>query len=278
MKLILLIVVIFIETLVHQVSSQQTIYSCGGVVIEASTISYKLNEEIAHEERCVWTVRIRNAVSYSLNVHRVGSWSGREVTGACISIESDGTTGVHQYGVLDDKGTTQLRTPCHVLIITLYFMGGPQIGKGFSMTITPTFDSYKVSHDSQHYVINTNEGAFAHPPAGTATYSDNELSTFIFVPPGNLHDPNKITSLTFIKNSLEGESCFDHLLVFKLRYREGRDNAWSSKQLKDVDKICGDTPYITWAHDDLIMVIFRSDGSVNNAGFTLLYADLPFRV
>ncbi|CAL8136914.1 unnamed protein product [Orchesella dallaii] len=88
------------KTLVHHVLSQRTIYSCGGVVKESSIISHKLNEEIAHEEQCVWTVQIPNAVSYTLNVHRAGSNRGWEVTGACISIESDGTTGVHQNGVL----------------------------------------------------------------------------------------------------------------------------------------------------------------------------------
>ncbi|ODM89638.1 Procollagen C-endopeptidase enhancer 1 [Orchesella cincta] len=255
--------------------SQSTISTCGGVInTSGSTISYKLFDLISKNERCVWTVRVANAATYTLNVVRMGSWDGREVTGACISIDSEGKTEVYQYGILDSKGPKELRNPCHILVITLYSGEETSDGKGFSMRITATTGSSRVSSNSRQMVVNHEEGAIQHPPTGRSEYSDNEISTFIFIPPTNFYNSKRVTLVTFVMNSLEGTSCYDYVLVYKLRTKD-RDSSWEGSQSKDVDKICGDTSYKLWASDDVIMVIFRSDGSNSNAGFSILHADLP---
>ncbi|CAL8146262.1 unnamed protein product [Orchesella dallaii] len=246
---------------------------CRGTIGSSGTkISYKLHTYIGKNERCVWIVGINSAETYGLSVERVGSFGGREVTGACVS-KVNGEVEVIQYGILDNIGWNKLRTPCYILVITLFSGDNPGDSKGFSMTITAYYGSTPVSSESIKRVFHMNQLLISHPPNGQTNYKDNELSIYIFSTTPGPYNPRRANLVTYIRKKLEG-SCLDHLVVYKLRTTNSRSNAWTSNTTRGADKICEESPNKMWANDDMIMVIFKSDGSVTYDGFNLLHANV----
>ncbi|CAL8129992.1 unnamed protein product [Orchesella dallaii] len=245
--------------------------ACGGALNASTTvISYKPDTSLSPNERCVWTVRSPDAVTYSLEVLSFGlnpQPGELGMTASCITRDSITLSHVN----IVEAGTVTLSTACPILIITYYSGGNVLNSRGFVMLYTSTTGRSDISASSMQYVIIGEEGYVRYPSTTCTAYTDYEVSSFVFAPPENIHNPERKSLVTYSLNGLEGTTCRDSIRGFKFSPITG----WTHNQSIPGDYICGDTQFKSWAIDDMLMLIFRSDISQGFYGFHLTYSTLP---
>ncbi|CAL8145646.1 unnamed protein product [Orchesella dallaii] len=239
--------------------------SCGGELNETyGTIVYKTDVSVFQNERCVWTIRNANAVSYSLDVLTYGLQPvagdiGIEAT--CISKVGSRDVTISRTSIVQ-QGVVNLGSPCHLLLITYYSGENIQNSRGFAMLYTAVTGSSGISADSRHHMVNTVQGHVRHPLDVEMTYTSNEISTFTFAPLDNIHNPETKTVVSFVEDGLEA-GCYDYLMLFQFSPATG----WSSDH-----SLCSGTGYEKWESDDMIMAVFITDGSNVGRGFHLVHS------
>ncbi|CAL8130010.1 unnamed protein product [Orchesella dallaii] len=255
----------------HVVLEEPLYVSCGGVLnTSTATISYKPDSSISPNERCVWTIRSAATRGYSLDVLSFGLQSQPEETGVvatCIRSDIELLPSVEIFGT----GAVTLSSVCPILVITYYSGENVDNSTGFAVTYNSISGSTGVSSGSRQYISNGDEGYVRHPSTACTTYTNLEVSSFIFMPPDNIHNPDKKSSVTYTLNSLEEDGCIDNLRVFRFSPSIG----WLHNYSIPEDYICGNTTFKSWAIDDMLMLIFRSDVSDVYNGFQLTYTNLP---
>ncbi|ODM89994.1 hypothetical protein Ocin01_16686 [Orchesella cincta] len=226
-------------------------------------------------KRCVWTIRSRDTASYNL-YYDIGS-NSRDIgfTATCISSIGSSNVTVSNFRLSGIGVEKSLPDNCPVLVITLYSEANPLIvgnnGRYYLRWEARRGTALHYSYDSEHEVeVVSGSGIIKHPVVeGRTSYSNNELSTFIFLPEGNTYSNSAKSVVTYIQdvNGMEG-SCCDYLTTYKFVPAEGYKSYffWS-----DYDKMCASVTTAYRKSSDTLMFVFRSDGSVVRSGFRLLY-------
>ncbi|CAL8130008.1 unnamed protein product [Orchesella dallaii] len=245
--------------------------ACGGVLNASTTaIAYKPDDSISPNERCVWTITSADTRGYSLEVLSFGLQPQPGETGVTATcIFNYYTADVLNVQILQ-AGAVELDSTCSVLVITYYSGPNPGNSRGFVMLYTSTpGKNYFISPNSMQYVINDKEGFIRYPSTTCATYTEDELSTFVFSFPENTtYHPNRKSLVTYSLNSL-GENCHGTIEVIKFSPEFG----WVFNTSIPEDFICDDVQFRSWAIDDLLMLVFRS-GTGSGYGFHLTYSSI----
>lgn len=90
--------------------------------------------------------------------------------------------------------------------------------EGFILQYEAQFETPKVlvSPLSTHQLIDANNYFMKYPSKGMYySYQNNELTSFLFVPPNNVYNPAKINKVIYGKEQLESTGCNDQLKVYK---------------------------------------------------------------
>ncbi|CAL8130012.1 unnamed protein product [Orchesella dallaii] len=255
----------------HTVLEEPQYVACGGVLTASSTfISYKPATTISPNERCVWTIRSPDAVGYSLDILTFALEPQPGETGLTASCLRNNSISLSTVDI-KASGLVSLNA-CPILILT--FFSGENIlnSKGFVIIYESISGGNSgVSQNSLQYVTNGEKGLIRYPSTVCSTYTNFEVSSFVFTPPGNKYNPARKSLVTFTLNSFEG-NCFDNIRVFRFSPSSG----WTHNESIAGDYICDDTEMESWAVDDMLMLIFRSDSSITSLGFHLTYNSLPF--
>lgn len=87
-----------------------------------------------------------------------------------------------------------------MLLVTIHTGTDPGEQSGYIFEYTALFDKnagemFPVSLNSRHYLINEKLASMKHPQ-GTF-YDENELSSFVFLPPNNFYNPEIPTKINF---------------------------------------------------------------------------------
>ncbi|CAL8146583.1 unnamed protein product [Orchesella dallaii] len=239
---------------------------CGGVLNGAEGgISYKPYESILPNERCVWTVQANNAEGYNLNILRLGSEEGTEITASCVK----GPWAMWSYPVSSTGEMNRTISECPVLVITLYSTGSSQTARGFILEYEAkiTSGSNKISTNSRQQITNAESGHIRYPGNGL-NYTNSEVSTFVFAPKNNIYAARKNASVIFVEDWLDDVHCYDTIHVFHLKSVTGERRVWDW-----ASAVCPGTDMMELSnHDDLILVVFLTDENRTGSGFHLIHS------
>jgi len=242
---------------------------CGGQGNEsAAAISYKADVSISSNERCVWVIRVPDALTYTLQVLSLGLQTSRDIgiTATCIL----GTSTALTHTSINATGTINLGAMCPILILSFFSGENVLDSRGFVMFYTAVSGTHGISASSENYVFTDPEGHVRHPPSVEQNYGNNEVSTFVFTPPNNVYNPSRRTLVTYSLDSLEILNCNDALRLYRFNPVSG----WTHGAVSGDDYLCGNIIFKSWSSDEMMLFIFRSSPSVVGRGFHLTHTDL----
>ncbi len=78
---------------------------------------------------------------------------------------------------------------------------------------------------SREVVARADAGHIKHP-LGALTYSNYDLSVFVFAPLNGIVDMGKSTEVIYIRDSLEGQACYDMMRVYIFDINQSGSNKW----------------------------------------------------
>jgi len=187
--------------------------SCGEVLNSTGgVISYRPNQPLVQNERCVWMIRGGNPSGYTINVRVIGfpsSGYSNQVIATCFILGYSDP--IHR--VLSQ--TSFSLSPCDVLMIT--FHTGTNVGgsTGFLLEYNAQIigGGNAVSRSSTDMIFDGDFAVLRHP-TGSAQYSNNEITTFVLPPSGNMNSAYKRTNVAFFEDALENCCDIVQLYVF----------------------------------------------------------------
>jgi len=231
--------------------------SCGSVIETEfpGTISYKVGVPYGQNERCVFTIRIPRSSGFNFELVESGISEDAPNDGLSLSIFGLNNPPLRSTQFMKTKGVITM-TGGNMVIIT--FMTSNSTGTGFTLNYNFQGTSPGISLQSRDFIHEViNNGTQDYPDHG-GNYADNEVSSFIFAPPQfNLNAESRIR-VTWTKYSMEG-GCQDQVFMYRF-YPDARDG-WSW-----FESYCPASPRTT-SHTDMILMVFRTDGSVVGRGF-----------
>ncbi|CAL8140161.1 unnamed protein product [Orchesella dallaii] len=240
-------------------SDSSLLTTCNGVLNSTSGgIAYKAFEPIAANERCVWTIRGGNAGEFSLNVLNIGSLGSQDtqVIVTCLRHRST-TTHIN----VNQTGSVNGVSSCNLLVITLASGSDVSDSTGFVLEYS-VLRAGSLSSRSQDYIVNAGNAAIISYPDLPLSYTNSELSTFVILPA-----QGSTTNLIYVRDSLEGTTCYDLLAVYRFNASSTLQTKWEYE-----GRLCGNVLSDIVTNNDLLLITFESDHSVVGTGFQLALA------
>ncbi|ODM86863.1 Cubilin [Orchesella cincta] len=233
------------------------LFGCGGALSESfAAISYKSDVSVNQYERCVWTIRSPTAIGYRLEVLSFGlqtELGDIGITATCLSRSSN-------YQRRSCESPLNLQYPYAGLLFWRKYSEFSWLRNGLHRNDW----SSGIATTSKHYIVNTVQGHVRYPLDVELTYTDNEVSTFVYAPLDNIHNPERKTVVSYVEDSLEACCDCDFLKVFEFQSTGG----W----IDTSQNACSGTEYAKWESDDMVMILFHSDQSRVGRGFHLVHS------
>jgi len=193
---------------------------CGGILqADGGLLSYKFRQPYVNNERCVWTLRVNRRPRVLLQLLEDGFYtnSSHGNYGDFISVTEFTEEMTLVTSSRLEHGNKALHTFRGPLLLITFYSDGSGTGNGFMLKFkgqgaqNSTEDYLNLARYT-HVHHGQADGMIYHPNDKDATYSPNELSTFVINPP--LHPGPLRVNVRFTDMEKEESCAYDSLTFY----------------------------------------------------------------